>query len=104
MNPKSWLILLVFIGWVLFCWQRYTCGIKGFCIQEVPYFKVEKDKTSNNVIKDAEQKTADIHQSAVDIKKSIDSGNLQEAVNKLRDLNETVVTTQQKIVENTNKK
>ncbi len=55
--------------------------------------------SSASIIKDAEQKTADIHQSAVDIKKSIDNGNLQEAVNKLRDLNETAVTTQQQLIE-----
>lgn len=32
MNIKSWLIVIVFLGWGFFCWQWYTCGIKGFCI------------------------------------------------------------------------
>lgn len=60
----------------------------------------ESPSSSANLIKDAEQKTADIHQSAVEIKKSIDSGDLQDAVNRLKDLNETVVITQQQLVEN----
>ena len=64
------------------------------------------DKTllgsSVEAVKNAEQKTAVIHQSAVEIKKSIDNGDLQDAVNKLRDLNETVVTTQQQLVQTKN--
>lgn len=55
--------------------------------------------TSASVLKDAEEKTAGIHQSAVEIKKSIDSGDLQDAVNRLKDLNETVGNTQQELVQ-----
>lgn len=63
----------------------------------------ETSNTSVQVIKDAEQKTQDIHQSAVEIKKNIDNGNLQEAVNILKTLNETAVTTQQELVETRSK-
>lgn len=55
-----------------------------------------------NLIKEVEQKiitTTSTRESEIEIKKNIDSGNLQEAVNGLRELNETTVTAQQLLVE-----
>lgn len=54
---------------------------------------------SVDVLKAVDQKTADVHNSAAEVKKDIDSGNLQEAINKLKDLNETAVSAQQTLVE-----
>lgn len=51
------------------------------------------------LIKEAEQKTQVIQDSAGEIKKIIDNGNLQEAVSMLKGLNETAGTIQQMLVD-----
>ncbi|MFM9943966.1 MAG: OmpA family protein, partial [Bacteroidia bacterium] len=42
MNLKSWLILILFFIWGVFCWQWYSCRIKGFCILDT--ISLEEDE------------------------------------------------------------
>lgn len=51
------------------------------------------------LLQQADKQTSDVHDSAAEIKKKIDDGNLQGAVNQLRDLNNSAVNTQQILAE-----
>lgn len=55
-----------------------------------------------NVIQAVEQKTVELQTSVGDIQKTIDDGHLREAVNKLKDLNQTAGATQQILVDSKN--
>lgn len=55
-----------------------------------------------NVIQAVEQKTVELQTSVGDIQKTIDDGHLREAVNKLKDLNQTAGATQQILVDTKN--
>ncbi|OGH64439.1 MAG: hypothetical protein A2821_02880 [Candidatus Magasanikbacteria bacterium RIFCSPHIGHO2_01_FULL_41_23] len=54
--------------------------------------------TTKEISREAEEKITATRESVADIRKNIDSGNLQEAVNGLRALNESAVTAQQLLV------
>lgn len=52
-----------------------------------------------NLLQEADKQTATVHDSAAEIKKNIDSGNLQDAINQLKDLNNTAEITQKILME-----
>lgn len=65
----------------------------------LPVIPVLTTSSTTALIKEAEQKTQVIQDSATEIKKIIDNGNLQEAVSKLKTMNETAGTVQQILVD-----
>ncbi len=43
MNLGSRIVLFSFIFWMVFCWQWYTCAIKGFCLIKTFTYKTTQD-------------------------------------------------------------
>ncbi len=55
--------------------------------------------TASDLIKEADAKTLVVNNSAVEIKKNIDSNNLEEALKNLKDLNQNAASAQQSLVD-----